>query len=134
LDTGVLITRSRIAADTLPGSAAISAVTLGELSIGVHAVSGNNPAAVIERARRTMLLQQVEHEFDPIPFGPQEARAYGTLGAAILAAGRKTRGRSLDLMIAATAVTWGLPLYTTNPGDFRSLQDLVDVRPVTVAD
>ena len=32
-----------------------------------------------------------------------------------------------ELMIAATAIAAGLPLYTRNPDDFRSLGDLVDI-------
>jgi predicted nucleic acid-binding protein len=38
--------------------------------------------------------------------------------------------RSLDLLIAATALSAGLPLYTRNPKDFADLADLVDVRAV----
>jgi hypothetical protein len=37
----------------------------------------------------------------------------------------------LDLMIAATAVSAGLPLYTTNPNDFDGLERIVSVMPVT---
>lgn len=127
LDTCVVIDRARISTSSLPEFAAISAITLGELAIGVHAVQGSSPAAALERASRTLVLQQVENEFDPIPYGEEAARVFGTLGAAVMAIGRKPRARSLDLMIAATAVVEGVPLYTTNPGDFAGLESILEI-------
>jgi predicted nucleic acid-binding protein len=44
------------------------------------------------------------------------------------ASGRKARGRrAVDLLIAATAVAAGLPLYTRNPDDFVGLSDLLEI-------
>jgi hypothetical protein len=48
--------------------------------------------------------------------------------AAVVAAGRKARGRrTIDLLIAATAVAAGLPLYTRNPSDFTALAELLEI-------
>ncbi len=52
---------------------------------------------------------------------------FGRMSAAVLALGRKPRARVADLMIAASAATDGLPLYTTNAGDYRGLEGLVEV-------
>jgi predicted nucleic acid-binding protein len=76
------------------------------------------------------VLQRAEHEFDPIPFGAEAARAYGWVIAAVIGAGRSPRRRTSDLMIASTAIAAGLPLYTTNPHDFAGLDDLLAVVPV----
>ncbi|WP_246117408.1 type II toxin-antitoxin system VapC family toxin [Cellulomonas composti] len=127
MDTNILILRRRITAEHLPDELTISAVTLAELSAGVHMVSGDDAAARAERAARTALLQQVEHEFDPVPFGAQAARVFGRMSAAVLASGRTPRRRATDLMIAASAAVESLPLYTTNPGDFVGLDGLVTV-------
>jgi predicted nucleic acid-binding protein len=51
--------------------------------------------------------------------------------APVVAAGHKPRGRIADLMIAATAIAEGLPLFTTNPDDYAGLGKLVHVVPVT---
>ena len=135
LDTNILILRRWISHDELPGEMAISAVTLAELSAGPHEVRSDAEQAVYfeaaERARRLDVLQRVEHEFDPIPFGADAARAYGRVTAAVVAAGRRPRRRAVDLMIAATAMAAGLPLFTTNPDDFAGLDYLVTVIPVT---
>ncbi len=133
LDTGVVILRNRIDHAALPATVAISAVTLAELSAGPHLVrarTGQDAGA--ERARRTEVLQRVEHEFDPIPFDAAAARAYGRICAAVVGAGRVPRSRTADLLIAATAVAAGLPLYTTNPDDFVGLGDLLHIVPVPV--
>jgi predicted nucleic acid-binding protein len=46
----------------------------------------------------------------------------------VAASGRKARGRrAFDLLIAATAVAAGLPLYTRNPEDFTGLSDILKV-------
>jgi len=84
-----------------------------------------------ERARRLDVLQRAEHEFDPISFDADAARAYGRVTAAVIAVGGKHRRRAVDLMIAATAIAAELPLYTTNPDDFAGLSHLVSVVPVT---
>lgn len=51
--------------------------------------------------------------------------------AAVIGAGREPRRRAADLMTAATAIAEGLPLFTTNPDDFKGLDDLLTVVPVT---
>ena len=123
LDTSVVIDLDRIPASALRAEVAISAITLAELTAGPHAAGDSD-----ERSRRQDRLQRTEATFDPIPFGADAARAYGRVFSAAMTAGRKPRGaRAVDLMIAATAVAEGLPLYTRNPDDFRSLGDLVDI-------
>jgi predicted nucleic acid-binding protein len=45
--------------------------------------------------------------------------------AATRAAGRSSRTRLADLLIASTAAANGLPLYTKNPSDFAGLKQIV---------
>ncbi|MGR3931680.1 PIN domain-containing protein [Streptomyces sp. BRA346] len=135
LDTNVMILRKWINADELPAEVAISAITLAELSAGPHEVRRNEEQddydEHAERARRMDVLQRAENEFDPIPFDAEAARVYGRVCAAVISSGRKPRRRVADLMIAAIAVAEGLPLFTTNPDDFRGLDGLLTVVPVT---
>jgi len=135
LDTNILILRRWIDLAELPDEMTISAVTLAELSAGPHEVRGNDEQSAYdehaERARRLEILQRAESEFEPIPFDAEAARIFGRVTAAVVAAGRKPRGRVVDLMIAATAIAEGLPLYTTNPGDFTGLDALIRIVPVT---
>jgi hypothetical protein len=63
-----------------------------------------------------------------VPVDSAVARAYGQVYATVSAAGRRARGRrAFDLLIAATALAAGLPLYTRSPGDFRELVGLMGV-------
>jgi predicted nucleic acid-binding protein len=123
LDTSVVIDLETIPATSLPVEIAISAITLAELAAGPHAT--DDPT---EGSLRQDRLQRTEATFDPLPFDADAARAYGRVFAAVTDAGRKPRGaRAVDLLIAAIAVAVGLPLYTRNPDDFQSLDDLLDV-------
>jgi predicted nucleic acid-binding protein len=123
IDTSVLIDLLGITDEGLPNEIAISALTIVELAAGPHATT--DP---IERAKRQERLQWAEATFDPIPFDTASARAYGLIYAAVVARGRKPRGpRAVDLLIAATAASSNLPLYTRNPGDFQGLDPFVTV-------
>ncbi|RPJ69467.1 MAG: type II toxin-antitoxin system VapC family toxin [Acidobacteria bacterium] len=126
IDTSVVIDLDHIELAALPTEIAISAITLAELASGPHATT--DPA---ERARRQDRLQRAEATFEPLPVDAEVARAYGRVYAAVAASGRKARGRrAFDLLIAATAVAAGLPLYTRNPSDFAGLSDVLQVVPV----
>ncbi len=135
LDTNILILRRWIDPEQLPDEMAVSAITLAELSAGPHQVRRNDEHDDYdehdERARRLEILQRAESEFDPIPFDAEAARIYGRVTAAVITVGRKPRRRIADLMIAATAIAEGLPLFTTNPDDYTGLESLTPVIPVT---
>lgn len=127
IDTSVVIDLPVIDAARLPVEVAISAITLAELTAGPHATSDS-----AERAKRQDRLQRVESTFEPLPVDASVARAYGRIYAAIVASGRKARGRrAADLLIAATALAAGLPLYTRNPDDFAGLSDLLEIISVS---
>jgi predicted nucleic acid-binding protein len=123
IDTSVIIDLEQIEQADLPLELAVSAITMAELAAGPHATA--EPA---ERARRQDRLQRAEATFEPLPVDAEVARAYGRLYAAVAASGRKARGRrAVDLLIAATAVAAGLPLYTRNPDDFVGVSDLLEI-------
>ncbi|MER6948317.1 type II toxin-antitoxin system VapC family toxin [Nonomuraea sp. NPDC000554] len=126
LDTNILILRAGIDPDELPDEMMISAITTAELSVGVLVATGPQ-----ELAQRMKILQTVEAEFDPLPFDDTAAREYGQLWTAVIASGRKPRPRTADLMIACVAIANRLPLYTCNPKDFKGLDHLLTVVPVT---
>jgi predicted nucleic acid-binding protein len=129
VDTSVVIELDRLDPGALPSELAVSALTLAELAAGPHATA--EPA---ERARRQDRLQRAEATFEPIPFDASVARAYGRVYAAVVDTGRKARGRrAVDLLIAASAVATGLPLYTRNPSDFQGLERLLEVVTVQPA-
>lgn len=134
IDTNILILRRWIDPAELPEEMAISAITLAQLSAGPHEVRPDDEQDSYreheERARRMEILQRAESEFDPVPFEAEAARVYGRVTAAVVAVGRKPRPRIADLLIAATAIAEGLPLFTTNPDDYAGLSNLIDVVPV----
>ena len=122
LDTSVVIDHDLIDPSLLPDSAAIAAITLAELAAGPHATNDS-----AERARRQDRLQWVSSTWEPLPFDAECARAYGRLYAAMRACGRSPRTRVADLLIAATAVAHGLPVYTRNPDDLQALKSSVSI-------
>jgi predicted nucleic acid-binding protein len=123
VDTSVVIELEQLDPQRLPAELTISAVTLAELAAGPHATSD-----VGEKARRQERLQRAEATLEALPVDVGVARAYGRIYAAVAEAGRKARGRrTFDLLIAATALANDLPLYTRNPDDFATLEDLIRV-------
>jgi predicted nucleic acid-binding protein len=126
LDTSVLIAREEGDIETeFPPNVVISAVTLAELHFGVLVARDD-----VTRQRRLSRLGDIEASFQALPVDSAVARAFGIVAQAVKAAGRQPRSRNMDLLIAATALVHGLPLYTRNADDFVGLQTLIEIKVV----
>lgn len=125
LDTSVVIDHDLIDSDRLPEASAVSSITIAELTVGPLAARDDE-----ERARRQDRLHWAVATWEPVPFDAEAARAYGRICSMLIARGRVGRRRFADLLIAATAVAHGLPLYTRNPKDLAGLERLLVVRTV----
>jgi hypothetical protein len=127
LDTSVVIALDHLDEKAeLPDEPCISAVTLAELSTGPFAAAGLD-----DQAGRVARLQWTESRFpDPVLFDAAEARAFGRPSASLRARGRKAMARSFDAIIAATAMSHGLAVFTANPADFEGIEGL-EVVPVS---
>lgn len=124
LDTSTVILLGSLAAEDLPEDAVISAITLAELSVGPLVA-----ASASERSDRQQHVQQAEADFQALPFDADCARTFGAVAAALRAGGRKPAARAYDALIAASAIAYGVPLFTCNPGDFTGIPAL-DLRAV----
>lgn len=127
LDTSTVILLTRIQDESfLPLEPLITTVTLAELSVGPLVATTDE-----ERAARQSHVQQAESDFEPLPFDVSAARAFGRAALALRRRGRAVKPRAYDVMIAATAMANGLPLYTCNPKDFLGIDGLTVV-PVPI--
>ena len=97
----------------------ISTITLAELSVGPLVAASKRG-----RAKRQAVLQQAEADFEPLPFDAAAARAFGQVAASLRRSGRKPQARAYDAMIAAVALSQGLPVDTSSPGDFDGIDGL----------
>jgi predicted nucleic acid-binding protein len=123
IDTSVAVVIRDLDPAPFPAEVAVSALTVAELATGPQAATDE-----LTRARRQSHLLFIEANLEALPFDPKCARAYGVVYAAVKAKGRKPRGsRTVDLMIAATALAHDLPLYTLNAKDLRGLEGLVEI-------
>jgi tRNA(fMet)-specific endonuclease VapC len=110
LDTGVLIAVDRGKADLdsirFDDDALIASITLSELMVGVELAEGSR------RAARLRMVDFVRENFPVVDFTAEVARVHAKLSAHVRRAG--TPREAHDLIIAATAVTAGGRLVTTD--------------------
>ena len=127
LDTSILIARDEepsIVSD-FPPETTISVATLAELHYGVLTAKDD-----LTRHRRLIRLGAIEASFHPLPIDSAVARAFGMVSHAVKIIGRQPRSRTMDLLIASTALVYKLPLYTRDADDFNGLQNLIEVRVI----
>lgn len=105
LDTSILTAPDPAAVSSLPASAAISVITLGELRAGVLLARDGT----VEAARRARLTA-VQAAFAPLPVDEPVAERYGAILA--LARSQRTTAKATDLLIIATAAVHGRTLHT----------------------
>jgi toxin FitB len=105
LDTSILIAPDPALLSSLPASAAISVITLGELRAGVLLARDT----VVEAARRARLTA-VKAAFAPLPVDGAVAERYGDVLAIARSQGRTAK--ATDLLIIATAAAHGRLLHT----------------------
>ncbi len=121
LDTSVFVAReSGRPLASLPDEGRVSVITVAELRIGVLVAE----AASI-RAQRLATLSEVE-ALEPLPVDDAAARAFAEIVADARRRGK--RPKILDALIAATARSRAMPVYTQD-ADF---EDMVGVDVVRV--
>jgi predicted nucleic acid-binding protein len=125
LDTSVVIDYPADAVASHAEAAAVSTITLAELSYGLHT---QDP---LLNAAREQRYHWIIDTFAPIPFDTRAARIYGALCANVRAAGRDPKPRRFDVLIAAVAVALGTPLITRNESDFRGIHSALHIIAVT---
>jgi predicted nucleic acid-binding protein len=123
LDTSVLISDGATPPDLAGLEGRVSSVSYGELNFGV-AISTTEP----RRSIRLTRLQRILAVYGPgIPFDDLVAASYGYLYGISHTAGKRSRTRVADLMIAATAHSAGVPLVTRNAVDFDAISGQVQI-------
>jgi predicted nucleic acid-binding protein len=121
LDTSVVIALGEGTTLELPEEVAVSAMTLGELHVGVLVARTE-----LDRGSRLALLGAVESTIEALPIDAGTARAFGRLVAQARREGR--RPGVADALIAATALAHDLPLVTLDD-DFDGFDQLEVVHP-----
>lgn len=123
LDTSVVVALAGSAPADLPDVAHVSAITMAELVQGP--ALARTPEA---RRQRGVVVLAAHRAFpSPLPFDDACVVAYQSVIERTVGVGRRPRGRTLDLRIAATALAHGLRLFTANPADVAHLGDLMEV-------
>ena len=104
------------------GDAYIAAITVSELLTGVHLAETTEI-----RIRRSAFVEGIIANIPVLEFNEEVARCYGELYAHFLRPRAKTNVH--DLQIAATCITHGFSVLTSNVDDFKKVPGLDIIHP-----
>jgi tRNA(fMet)-specific endonuclease VapC len=124
IDTSVLIDVERGALSLEPlvtEGKAISVISVSELLHGVHRAD-----QVARRLKREAVVEQILGVVEQVPIDSEVARVYASIWAGLGRSGETIAAH--DLWIAATALTHGFELVTSNARDFERVPGLALLR------
>ena len=123
LDTSVLLADANAKPDLTGIEGRVSSVTYAEMNFGVVvATTAEGRASRLTRMQRIIAVYG-----SGVPFDDAVAASFGFLSGVSHLAGKRSRRRVADLMIAATAHHLGVPLVTRNAGDFAAIGNHVQL-------
>ena len=102
----------------------IAAITVSELLTGV--ALARTPAI---RLHRLTFSERIICHFPVLDFNTEIARTYAELYAQCLLEKPRKKNAAHDLQIAATAITHGYRVLTSNAADFRNIEALEIITP-----
>lgn len=103
-------------------SVAISSITVSELLVGVHRAQSEE-----RRLRRSAFVEAIVERVTVLPFDTRIARVHAEVWAQLAARGQRIG--SHDLLIAATALTYGYSVLTYNLREFQRVPGLTVRQP-----
>ena len=110
------------------GDVYIAAITVSELLTDVHLAKKANV-----RIRRSAFVEGIIAKIPVLEFNEEVARCYGELYAHFLKPRAKANANVHDLQIAATCITNGFAVLTSNTADYRKVPGLKVVHPSNCA-
>lgn len=96
---------------------AVTSITASELLAGVHRADSSR-----RRLRREAFVESILEAIPIIPFDLQTARIHAQVWARLMTEGQAIGAH--DLLIAATAITYGYALLTDNVREFQRIPEL----------
>lgn len=106
------------------GDAYISAITVSELLTGIHLARNADT-----RVKRSAFVQGIIGNLPILDFNEPVARTYVEIYSLFIKPRSKKEGNVHDLQIAATAITYGYPVLTSNTSDFKKIPGLIVEQP-----
>lgn len=106
------------------GEAYIAAITISELLTGVFLAKTTEL-----RVQRSAFVEGIIAKISALEFNEEVARCYGELYAHFLKPRAKASTNVHDLQIAATCISHGYSLLTSNTSDFQKIPGLKIVKP-----
>ena len=102
----------------------LAAITVSELLMGVHLAKTTEI-----RVQRSVFVEGIIANIPVLEFDESVARCYGELYAHFLRPRCKITSNVHDLQIAATCITHGYSVLTSNVSDFKKVPGLNIVQP-----
>ncbi len=106
------------------GEAYIAAITVSELLAGVHLAT-----SIEQRINRSAFVEGILSKIPVLEFNEETARSYSEIYAYFLKLRNKPAANVHDLQIAATALTHGFAVLTSNVSDFDKIPGLIVLTP-----
>jgi len=107
------------------GDAYISVITMSELLTGIHLTKSIN-----DKIKRSAFVEGILSHIPSLAFTDEIARVYAELSSYFLRSKSNLRRNAHDLQIAATAISFGYTVLTSNLDDFKKIPGLNVESPI----